>query len=180
MIDLNKTTARIYVACLSSYNAGKLHGDWIDITLGIDHINERIAAILAASSEEVAEEWAVHDYDCMGYDGGEYPDLEEIALLGELINDDEDKAERVIGLMKEGDYDKIEDAKQFHEDQYRGFFDSMADFAYYQADELVEISSMSDVIRYNIDWEGVGRALECDYTLIHSARKAGVHVYSNN
>jgi len=29
---------RIYVACLSTYNNGFLHGEWIDATLEIDDI----------------------------------------------------------------------------------------------------------------------------------------------
>jgi antirestriction protein len=38
---------RIYVACIASYNAGILHGRWIDVT-DPDDIWERVAAMLAA------------------------------------------------------------------------------------------------------------------------------------
>ena len=44
------TDTRIYVACLASYNAGKLHGEWIDCD-DIDTMQEAVAAMLRASPE---------------------------------------------------------------------------------------------------------------------------------
>jgi len=41
---------RIYVACLSSYNAGKLHGEWIDCEgLDADDLTTEVEAMLASS-----------------------------------------------------------------------------------------------------------------------------------
>jgi Antirestriction protein (ArdA) len=42
------TETRIYVACLAAYNAGYLHGEWIDVT-DTDSINEQVQAMLKAS-----------------------------------------------------------------------------------------------------------------------------------
>ena len=42
---------RIYVACLASYNAGRLHGTWIDATQDADDVH---AAIYDAHTEERA------------------------------------------------------------------------------------------------------------------------------
>lgn len=44
-------TPRIYVASLSDYNAGTLHGEWIDATQELDDIWAEINAMLAASPE---------------------------------------------------------------------------------------------------------------------------------
>jgi antirestriction protein len=41
---------RIYVACLASYNAGCLHGAWIDCT-DLDSMQDQVNAILRASPE---------------------------------------------------------------------------------------------------------------------------------
>ena len=41
-------TPRIYVACLASYNAGILHGEWIDAT-DADEIREAIETMLSKS-----------------------------------------------------------------------------------------------------------------------------------
>ncbi|MEH6808999.1 MAG: antirestriction protein ArdA, partial [Hyphomonas oceanitis] len=50
---------RIYVACLAAYNGGRLHGRWIDAT---EHeaVWKEVRAMLAASPEPDAEEWAIH------------------------------------------------------------------------------------------------------------------------
>lgn len=40
---------RIYVACLASYNAGVLHGAWIDATQDADAIQSEVDAMLRAS-----------------------------------------------------------------------------------------------------------------------------------
>lgn len=47
---------RIYVADLAAYNAGHLHGIWIDATLELDEIQARVSAMLEASPVKGAEE----------------------------------------------------------------------------------------------------------------------------
>jgi antirestriction protein len=42
---------KIYIASLSDYNAGVLHGIWIDATQDVDTINEEIQTMLKASPE---------------------------------------------------------------------------------------------------------------------------------
>ena len=59
-------TPKIYVASLSDYNAGRLHGVWIDATEGMEAISIEIEAMLAASPEPGAEEYAIHDYEGFG------------------------------------------------------------------------------------------------------------------
>lgn len=80
----------IYVACLASYNAGTLHGHWIDLT-AIDcagDIQEAIDWILSTSPEPGAEEYAVHDHvGAAGIvcSGDQWPDLEKVAELAENL-----------------------------------------------------------------------------------------------
>lgn len=57
---------RIYVASLADYNAGRLHGVWIDANQEAEAINEAIRDMLRRSTEPGAEEWAVHDYEGFG------------------------------------------------------------------------------------------------------------------
>ena len=44
-------TNQIYIACLSSYNAGTLHGEWIAATTDADEMQEHVDRILRASPE---------------------------------------------------------------------------------------------------------------------------------
>jgi len=48
MTEAETTTPRVYVACLASYNAGTLHGTWIDAT-DADTMRDAIAAMLRQS-----------------------------------------------------------------------------------------------------------------------------------
>lgn len=73
----------IYVASLSDYNDGRLHGAWIDATLDPADIHDAIAAMLADSRDPDAEEYAIHDYsDFGGFSGGfsvgEFEDIDTV------------------------------------------------------------------------------------------------------
>ena len=51
------TTPRIYVACLAAYNAGTLHGAWIDADQSAEAIWAEIRAMLATSPENSTCQW---------------------------------------------------------------------------------------------------------------------------
>ena len=76
----NNETPSIYVACLSSYNEGVLHGCWIDATQGYDDIESKIRDMLSKSPcDGIAEEWAIHDYENFcGLEFSEYIGIDEI------------------------------------------------------------------------------------------------------
>lgn len=77
---------RVYVASLSEYNAGRLHGAWIDATDDLDTIWAHVQAMLAASASPGAEEWAIHDYEGLGdVRLGEYEPIERVAHLAQGI-----------------------------------------------------------------------------------------------
>ena len=59
---------RIYVASLSDYNCGILHGWWVGADNSVEILEETIQQMLAESPTagrygDVAEEWAIHDYE---------------------------------------------------------------------------------------------------------------------
>lgn len=57
------TRPAIYVASLSDYNAGRLHGTWIPADQDPEELQAATEAMLAESPEPGAEEWAIHDQD---------------------------------------------------------------------------------------------------------------------
>ena len=86
LITEQRLQPRIYVASLSDYNAGRLHGRWIDATQGVDAVQEEVNAMLAESREAVAEEWAIHDYDeFAGVRLGEWEDLARVCELAAAL-----------------------------------------------------------------------------------------------
>ena len=81
-------TPRIYVASLSDYNAGRLHGEWIDAEQSKQAIFSEIEAMLARSREPSAEEFAIHDYE--GFSGlriDEYESIDRVVRLAAGLAD---------------------------------------------------------------------------------------------
>ena len=86
MTNVSDSTPRIYVACLAAYNNGYLHGTWIDADQDADQIRDEIAAMLARSPVEDAEEYAIHDYE--GFEGvsiSEYAGIDSVARMAAFI-----------------------------------------------------------------------------------------------
>ena len=91
------------MACLASYNSGRLYGAWIDLEGATDEddIREAIAWILAISPAPDAEEWAIHDSAGLPsyLRRTEWPDLEQLVAwadgLSAYIDDDEREAYRL-------------------------------------------------------------------------------------
>ena len=78
---------RIYVACLAAYNNGRLHGRWIEAS-DPHEVWQQVSAMLAASPEPDAEEWAIHDYD--GFHGcriSEYAGFDTVCALAEFLEE---------------------------------------------------------------------------------------------
>jgi hypothetical protein len=61
---------RIYVASLSDYNDGVLHGAWINADQEADELHGDVGAMLRESIQPWAEEWAIHDYVCSPIQSG--------------------------------------------------------------------------------------------------------------
>ena len=137
---------RIYVACLAAYNNGVLHERWIEATRGGDHIWDETRAMLAASPEPDAEEWAIHDYE--GFEGAnlsEYASFETVCELADFI---EEHGELGAKLMSHFG-DDLAEARAAFED-YAGEYRSAADFA----ESLHEDTGteIPESLRYYIDW----------------------------
>ena len=168
---------RFYAACLASYNAGTLHGAWIDATTDVDAMQDDINAMLRASPHpnvmvedpatgaEVpsAEEYAIHDYDGLPSSLGEHPGLEYIAAYVELLEtaEDRDIPEDVAAELVDGrSVGDIERAKDTIEDDYQGAFDSLADWAENLEDETGSLSEVPERLQPYIDFAAIGRDAE--------------------
>ena len=144
---------KIYVADLAAYNAGTLHGVWIDATDDPDDIQEQVNAMLAASPQDDAEEYAIHDYE--GFDGytlSEYEGLESAHEIACFIDEHLDIGGHLLSEV--GDLDE---ARRMAEENYCGCYASLADYA----QELTEeTTTIPDHLAYYIDYEAMGRDME--------------------
>jgi len=84
-------TPKIWLGCLAAYNAGNLHGEWIDLPRDADEMQAAQDKIIKSSPAVDSEELFVADYDnCANL--GEYPnydDLFELAAAYDACDDPE-------------------------------------------------------------------------------------------
>lgn len=109
-----------------------------------------------------AEEWAIHDHEGFaGMISGEWPDLDDVAALAEILaDDDDDKRRGLAWLVNDVGY-KLADAISKC-DEVRTYDGTAADYAADMAEECYSdaLEKMPDLFKYHIDWEGVARDME--------------------
>ena len=166
---------RIYVADLAAYNNGKLHGVWIDATDDLDEIWNAVNAMLKASPEGFAEEWAIHDYEGFGsYALSEWESFERVHAIASFIEDY--PAIGVELLSHFGGH--LDDARKAAEENYAGLYTSLANYAEELTDNTADIP---ENLAYYLDYERMGRDMELssDIYTIETAHDE-VHVFWNH
>jgi len=124
---------QIYVACLASYNAGRLHGSWITPADDEEKLLAQIDKILKKSPEPNAEEWAIHDYSNFP-NLGEYPSVSNIVKVREA-----QKKHGVNEINAFLSLYQIDDLESF-EDSYSGEYESFSDYSNQLADDCFNAS----------------------------------------
>jgi len=166
----------IYVACLASYNAGTLHGAWVDLdgVFDADDIQEGIDWVLATSPAPDAEEYAIHDSCGLPgiLRGTEWPDLSTLATFAETA----DIVQNAEAYRLACDYaGEVIDEDTFS-DMWDGVWASEADYA---EDTFTQCGHVSDdnPLRHYVDWGRVWRDLSCDGYHSDLSECGGVHVW---
>ena len=78
-----RQSPRVWIASLSDYNDGRLHGVWLDANAEAEDLAVGIQEMLARSAMPGAEEWAIHDYEGFGpLRLGEYETSDRISRMG--------------------------------------------------------------------------------------------------
>lgn len=155
---------RIYVASLSDYNAGILHGRWIDASLQPEEIEADIAEMLADSPTtkrygDVAEEIAIHDYEGFGLAHvDEYTSIRRVSRLAQGI---ERFGEAFSAWWAQEERDDTDAADVFtqYEQQYFGRYDTfeaygedlLEDLGFDAADPTTVPESLRPYVRFDLD-----------------------------
>jgi len=167
------TTTRIYVACLASYNAGKLHGAWIDANQDADAIHDAIKAMLAASPTPGAEEFAIHDSEGFApWSVGEYEAIETVAEVAALIAEHGEIAAHV--MAGEGDAERV---REMFDDGYRGEWDSLEQYAEDLLDSTGAFDGCNNFVKRYFDYASFARDLELGGDVTTYEVGGRVHVF---
>lgn len=146
---------RIYVASLADYNAGNLHGLWIDLDPGMTHddVQDQIDMMLHTNGQSIAEEWAIHDYE--NFDGikiDEYETIDRIVALAEAINEHGPAFAAFSAYTGSSDVDEFTEA-------YEGEYEHEEDFAYMIVDSLGLFDDCNETVQNYFDYEAFARDL---------------------
>lgn len=178
----SKLRPKIYVASLSDYNAGRLHGEWLDAAQDPEALLAGISSMLAASPEPGSEEWAIHDYEAFaGVRLGEYESIELVSKIALGIVEHGPAFgswTEYLGRSGWDDLDRFEDC-------YQGRFDSLTDYAEDFLDALGLRETIKKVVPdelqpyVNIDAEAFGRDMSYngDIYVVEDDPAGGVFIF---
>lgn len=170
---------RVYVASLSDYNAGRLHGDWIAANQTVDELHEAVSAMLGRSSEPIAEEWAIHDYEDFGAVRlSEYEDLASVSRLGRGIAKHGRAFVAWAATRDSFDGEALDD----FEEGYLGTYDSIEAYAEQLLDDVGATEELSKVPEWlqsylSLDVAGFANDLVLGGDIRAVADDEGVHVF---
>ena len=168
-------TPRIYVASLSDYNSGILHGKWIDASQDADAINEEIQSMLKESKQDNAEEYAIHDFEGFGaYSVSESEDIETIAALAKALDE---HGELILALMSHMGFKDVDEAVGYHEDNYQGEHKSLADWAESFLEDTGTLNEIPENLRRYFDFESYARDAELGGDVFTIELDGDTHVY---
>jgi antirestriction protein len=176
----------IYVACLSSYNSGILHGKWIKLLIkkpyqdeqvwefDRDYIQDEINSMLKSSKMPNAEEWAIHDYNNF-INLGEYPSIDEI--------------EKYMYAIEKHGYDVVkgfkemypsEDISNLDDKTYHLHYSNFKEYANHYAEVIVlsEYNPDSTIYRY-FDYDKFANELQYDYS-VYKTDNHDVIIFEDN
>jgi antirestriction protein len=174
-----RISPKVWIASLSDYNAGCLHGAWIDADQEPDGIWSGINEVLRTSKVPGAEEWATFDYEGFGVlTLSEYETVECISRLGRGIGE-HGEAFAVFAHF----FGRDDEALDRFQDCYIGKWESAA--AYVEEfledtgierilDEAVP-ESLRDYVR--VDTEALVRDMEYEGSLLSVETQGGVFLF---
>ncbi|HWJ98262.1 MAG TPA: antirestriction protein ArdA [Acidimicrobiales bacterium] len=176
---------RVYVASLSDYNAGVLHGAWLNADQPVEDLEDGINTMLAASPTtrrygDRAEEWAIHDHEGFGPDIalGEYESLERVSRLARGLIEHGDAFGAWISIQDDQDQ-----TSEDFTDHFAGEHASLTDWGTELLDELgfdpSELPGVPESLRpyVQVDVEAWTRDMVCGGDIDTVGSKAGVYVF---
>lgn len=168
-----KTRRRVYIACLTSYNAGLLHGGWIDAARDPDAILIDIEHMLAGSPIPLAEEWAIHDHE--GFEGATVDEFNSVTEVSRLAIALDQHGSVIVGLLDEfGDLDEV---LAVLEDRYRGAYPSRLHWAEAHVEETLALPELA--ARY-FDHQAFTRDCELGGDVLFIEADGHVHVFAGH
>jgi len=168
---------KIYVASLADYNAGRLHGCWIDLEgSDAETIQEQIDAMLKQSREPIAEEWRIDDHEDVPKCVVASWSVATIGEFAEVASDMDEREREAFGLFLDNEVARLrnvsDDAEDFRE-SYKGHHENLRD---YLIDDFYECNTVPDHLTNYICTDSIVLEWGSDHRS-EPANGGGVHVF---
>jgi len=172
---------QVYIASLSDYNDGRLHGAWVNAAQEPDD-HEEVTRMLTGSTMPGAEEFAIHDYEGFGpLRLSEYESLETVALIARGIAEHGPAFAHWAALVGTNEPDVLAE----FEDHYEGHAESVEAYAEQLLDDMGfgnnfdlagELpASLQPYVRFDV--EGFARGLDLSGDIMTSEGDGGIYVF---
>ncbi len=160
-----------YITCLASYQKGFLVGEWIELGIDEDELNQTIKRILKMG-EEACNDGSIHEeYFLTDWEGeeffqvGEYTNVyelnKEVARFNELDLDDSQK-KCVSFLIEQNIVSNLDEALEKYEDVQIYEDVSFLDLAYQIVEEQYNLDELPDFVANYFDYDAFARDLELE------------------
>lgn len=153
---------KIYLTNLGKYNEGELVGEWVELPVSQEELQEVFERI---GINEEYEEYFITDYECDLYEVGEYENIDKLNDIAERIKElDEEKSKVVKALIQKLDYTLYEAIDKVNSGDYMIYNDceNMTDVAYQVVEECGYLENVPDNVARYFDYESFGRELEIE------------------
>lgn len=177
----SKVQPRIYVASLSDYNEGRLHGVWIDAATDPDDLFASIQQMLDHSPSVHAEEFAIHDYEGFGpWQPGEYESIATVSAVAQGLDEYGPAFAHWANII--GTTEPLQMAG--FEEAFIGQWPSIEDYAESLFEGMgVELENqLPEPLSYyvHIDYGAFARDLELSGDIATSEGEGGVYVFEGH
>lgn len=176
----------VYVASLADYNAGRLHGTWLDPAQDLEDVRQAVSEMLRCSRTPGAEEYAIHDFSGFGrhVELGEYTPIERVHALALGMKEHGMSFAAWWSYVNPLSSDENELREQFQED-YRGTWGTVEDYAEQYLDDIGAVKIAEEIPTWiqpylALDIEGFARDLVLGGEVIAIEDIHGFHIFEGN
>jgi antirestriction protein len=159
---------KVYITDLESYNNGHLVGEWYELPMGEEELQEAIVEVLRngqATSKDahIHEEYFITDFECDYMKIDEHDSLNTLNTIAQTMSElEEDQKKAVKILLDAGIATDIDDAVEKIDNLICTGETTMEDVAYNYIEETGALQNMPQNLQYYFDYEKLGRDMDLE------------------
>lgn len=167
---------KIFLTNLGKYNEGELIGEWVELPVSQEELQEVFKHI---GINEEYEEYFITDYECDFYEVGEYESIDTLNEIAERLEElDESESKIVKAIMSELGYTLDEAIEKVNNGDYTIYYDceDMTDVAYKAVKSYGYLDNVPETVARYFDYKSFGRDLGIEGTFIFTDDNEAIEI----